>query len=181
MQLYRRSRCIGFIRKLPAGCHMADDVRKVLKPDAEPGAPCVVGEPAPQDAAQEALRMSDERFTVLVESISDYAIFILDPMGRVLTWNTGARRIKGYLPDQIIGRHFSVFYTEEARQNGWPEYELKTARQEGRFEDEGWRVRSDVHNCWASWRRTWPTPSSASVAGSPGCSTIRFNSPWSPR
>src|SRR5690349_24532896 len=90
-----------------------------------------------------ALRESEDRFRLLVEQVQDYAIFMLDPEGRVVTWNAGAERLKGYRADEIIGRHFSRFYPEEAVGRGWPDHELEVARREGRFEDEGWRVRKD--------------------------------------
>src|SRR5688500_7659359 len=86
----------------------------------------------------------------LVEQAKDYAVFVLDPAGNIATWNLGAERIKGYAPDDIIGKHFSVFYTREAVDAGWPAHELKAAAAEGRFEDEGWRVRKDGSRFWAS-------------------------------
>jgi PAS domain S-box-containing protein len=94
------------------------------------------------------LRQTDERFRLLVESVRDYAIFMLDPQGRVLTWNAGAERIKGYRAEEIIGRHFSTFYPPEA--GDFPAHELKVAAAEGRFEDEGWRVRKDGSRFWAN-------------------------------
>ena len=101
-------------------------------------------------AAEQAQRAQAERFRVLVESVSDYAIFMLDPRGNVETWNTGAQRIKGYRPEEIIGRHFSVFYPPEDIAAGKCEMELEVAGREGRFEDEGWRVRSDGSRFWAN-------------------------------
>lgn len=86
----------------------------------------------------------------MVESVRDYAIFLLDSEGRVTTWNQGAQRIKGYTFDEIRGRHFSVFYPPEDIESGKPDYELKVAAQEGRFEDEGWRVRKDGSRFWAN-------------------------------
>jgi PAS domain S-box-containing protein len=80
---------------------------------------------------------------LLVDSTTDYAIFLLDPQGYVASWNVGAQRIKGYTAPEIVGRHFSVFYTEESVQRGWPTHELAEAMRVGRFEDEGWRVRKD--------------------------------------
>jgi len=91
----------------------------------------------------------DSNFRLLVESVKDYAIFMLDPDGRVVTWNEGAQHIKGYRPDEIIGKHFSHFYTVEARERGWPNYELQVAAAEGKFIDEGWRVRKDGTTFWA--------------------------------
>jgi PAS domain S-box-containing protein len=96
------------------------------------------------------LRHSEERFRVLVESVKDYAIFMLDPEGRVSTWNAGAERIKGYTESEIIGKHFSVFYPAKDVQAGKPDRGLKAAAEEGRFEDEGWRVRKDGSRFWAS-------------------------------
>ncbi|MFL5618901.1 MAG: PAS domain-containing sensor histidine kinase [Gemmatimonadaceae bacterium] len=89
-------------------------------------------------------------YQLVVESVRDYAIFVLDPEGRVCSWNEGARRIKGYEAQEILGRHFSVFYPEETRSAGFPDYELEVARAEGRFEDEGWRVRKDGTQFWAN-------------------------------
>src|SRR5690349_16114619 len=95
--------------------------------------------------------MIDSRlYELVVEQTKDYAVFVLDPQGRVMTWNLGAQRIKGYTPDEIIGRHFSAFYTRPAIESGWREYELKVATAEGRFEDEGWRVRKDGSRFWAN-------------------------------
>src|SRR5262245_22518104 len=89
------------------------------------------------------LRLSREKYRMLVEGVQDYAIFMLDPDGRVASWNAGARRIKGYEASEIVGGHFSVFYPREAVERGWPEHELSVARRIGRFEDEGWRIRKD--------------------------------------
>ena len=95
------------------------------------------------------LRHSDEVFRLLVESVKDYAIFLLDPEGRVATWNEGAERIKGYKAEEIIGEHFSRFYPLEARESKWPERELEMAARDGRFVDEGLRVRKDGSTFWA--------------------------------
>jgi PAS domain S-box-containing protein len=92
----------------------------------------------------------DEVFRLLVEGIRDYAIFVLDPNGLVVTWNPGAQAMKGYARDEIVGRHFSKFYPPEAVQSGWPTRELSIADKEGRFTDEGWRVRKDGSVFWAS-------------------------------
>jgi PAS domain S-box-containing protein len=99
---------------------------------------------------EEKLRLSEERFRLLVEGVRDYAIFMLDPQGRVATWNTGAMRLKGYAANEIIGLHFSRFYPEEAIERDWPAEELRRASAEGRLEDEGWRVRKDGTRFWAN-------------------------------
>jgi PAS domain S-box-containing protein len=93
---------------------------------------------------------SEEIFRLLVESVQDYGIFMLDPEGRVANWNLGAERIKGWTANEIVGQHFSVFYPQEALDHGWPDHELSVARREGRFEDEGWRVRKDGTQFWAN-------------------------------
>ena len=99
---------------------------------------------------EEELRASEERVRLLVESVRDYAIFMLDPDGIVQSWNAGAQAIKGYRPEEIIGRHFRAFYTPEDQAAGKPELELETARAQGRVEDEGWRVRKDGSLFWAN-------------------------------
>jgi formate hydrogenlyase transcriptional activator len=100
--------------------------------------------------AETALRRSEERFRLLVEGARDYAIFMLDPEGKVATWNSGAERIKGYGAEEILGRHFSIFYPQESVQRGKPQHELEIAAAEGRFEDEGWRIRKDSSRFWAN-------------------------------
>ncbi len=95
-------------------------------------------------------RLGDRAFERLVQSVVDYAIYMLDLDGRVATWNAGAHRIKGYSADEIIGQHFSRFYTEEDRDAGIPERALKTAAETGRFAAEGWRMRKDGSRFWAS-------------------------------
>ena len=101
-------------------------------------------------AAGGALAESVGLYQLLVESVQDYAIFVLDPTGRVMSWNPGAQRIKGYTADQIIGHHFSDFYPPEDMAAGKPAWELEVAEREGRVEDEGWRVRSDGTRFWAN-------------------------------
>ena len=101
-------------------------------------------------SSAETLRQSEERFRLLVESVRDYAIFMLDPQGYVLTWNAGAERFKGYRADEIIGSHFSRFYPPEALARDLPAEELETASRVGSFEDEGWRVRKDGSLFWAN-------------------------------
>ncbi|MET0250909.1 MAG: PAS domain S-box protein, partial [Novosphingobium sp.] len=100
--------------------------------------------------AEEALRRSEERFRLLVQSVTDYAIYMLDPDGLVTSWNAGAERFKGYRAEEIIGRHFSQFYLDEDRAAGVPARALATALNEGRFEAEGWRRRKDGTRFWAS-------------------------------
>jgi PAS domain S-box-containing protein len=101
-------------------------------------------------AAQQALLEAEQRFRILVEGVTDYAIFMLDPEGRVTNWNAGAQRIKGYAPEEIIGEHFSRFYTPEERDAGIPAQALQTARETGRWEAEAWRVRKDGSRFWAN-------------------------------
>jgi PAS domain S-box-containing protein len=109
----------------------------------------VVRDISERRASEKALRESQEQFRLLVQGVTDYAIYLLDAEGYVSNWNPGAQRIKGYLPDEIIGRHFSRFYTEEDRARNVPARALETARTEGRFEKEGWRVRKDGSRFWA--------------------------------
>jgi PAS domain S-box-containing protein len=101
-------------------------------------------------AAEQAVRESEERFQLLMASVKDYAIYRLDPEGRVTTWNAGAENIKGYTAEEIIGKHFSIFYPPEERGGDKPQRELDTARREGEYEEEGWRVRKDGSRFWAS-------------------------------
>jgi PAS domain S-box-containing protein len=103
-----------------------------------------------QHHAESVLRESEEHFAELVASVRDYAVFLLDPQGTVLTWNLGAERIKGYRPEEIIGRHFSIFYPKDALASGWPAHELAVASATGRFEEEGWRIRNDGSRFWAN-------------------------------
>jgi PAS domain S-box-containing protein len=98
-----------------------------------------------QELASSTLQLeeSERRFRILVEGVNDYAIFMLDPTGNVISWNPGAQRIKGYTREEIVGQHFSRFYTEEDRSQGVPHKALETARATGKFEAEGWGVRKD--------------------------------------
>ncbi|WP_227820389.1 hybrid sensor histidine kinase/response regulator [Ramlibacter tataouinensis] len=99
--------------------------------------------------AQEALRQSEERFRILVQGVTDYAIYMLSPEGEITNWNAGARRIKGYAEHEVVGTNFSRFYTEEDRATGLPQRALAQAAEKGRFEAEGWRVRKDGSRFWA--------------------------------
>ncbi len=92
----------------------------------------------------------EERLQLLIEAVVDYGIFVLDPSGHVVSWNAGAQKLKGYTRDEIVGRHFSVFYPPEDVQRGWPQEELRRALASGRFEDEGWRLRQDGSRFWAN-------------------------------
>jgi len=113
-----------------------------LRPEADSA-----GVRPPEELAPQA---ADANFRMLVDGIDNYAIFMLDPNGHVVTWNTGAAKIKGYAAHEIVGSHFSVFYTDEAVARGWPAYELEEAAAHGRFEDDGWRVRQDGSVFWAN-------------------------------
>jgi len=101
-------------------------------------------------AAQDALRESERQFRLLIAGVTDYALFMLDPNGIITSWNVGAERIKGYTAEEVIGHHFSRFYTERDRAAGLPIRALQTAMTEGRFESEGWRVRKDGTIFWAN-------------------------------
>ena len=95
-------------------------------------------EPVPERSSN-----SEQQLQLLVEGVREYAIFLLDPQGRVATWNQGAQRIQGYSFNEIRGKHFAIFYPPEDVERGKPDYELRVAAEEGRFEDEGWRLRKD--------------------------------------
>lgn len=103
-----------------------------------------------ESGTRRPMNQSDEIFRLLVDSVKDYAIFLLDPSGIVATWNQGAERIKGYRANEIIGKHFSCFYPRNAVESKWPDRELELALKEGRFTDEGPRVRKDGSTFWAS-------------------------------
>jgi PAS domain S-box-containing protein len=103
-----------------------------------------------QRSAEEALRQSEERFRLLVEAVQDYAIFMLDPDGVVVSWNAGAQRIQGYTATEAIGQHFRVFYPQDKQEIRHPEHELELAIANGHYEEEGWRVRKDGTMYWAS-------------------------------
>ena len=107
------------------------------------------GSPETRNGAQARARAAEQRFQIVVESIRDYAIFMLDPSGHIATWNEGARLIKGYLQEEVIGKHMSILYTPEDLASGRPRALLDLALAEGRVEDEGWRVRKDGRRFWA--------------------------------
>ena len=102
------------------------------------------------DSAAPSGFIGDELFRLLVENVRDYAIYMLDPDGIVASWNAGAQHIKGYTREEVVGRHFSMFYTPDAIARRWPQHELAIAREQGRFEDEGWRLRKDGTTFWAN-------------------------------
>ena len=102
-----------------------------------------------QRRAEATLRRAEQRFRLLVETVQDYAIFMLDPFGHVASWNLGAQRTKGYTAEEIIGQHFRVFYPEAQQLEKHPEHELELARRDGRYEEEGWRIRKDGSQFWA--------------------------------
>jgi PAS domain S-box-containing protein len=101
-------------------------------------------------AAEEVLKRSEEQFRLLIQGVTDYAIYMLDPQGNVSSWNSGAKRIKGYEPEEIIGQHFSSFYTDEDKAQDLPQKALEIAARDGRFEKEGWRLRKDGTRFWAN-------------------------------
>jgi PAS domain S-box-containing protein len=100
--------------------------------------------------ASEALRQSEERLRLMIDVVRDYAIFMLDQTGHVVSWNVGAERLKGYRASDILGKHFSIFYSDDDRRRAHPEEELRRAKAEGRYEEEGWRVRKDGSRFWAN-------------------------------
>lgn len=116
-------------------------------PDAGPSRPVPDAPRTPERAAR---RAGEEHFRLLVESVTDYAIFVLDPGGHIASWNRGAERIKGWREDDILGQHFSRFYTPEDQARNHPANELKLAVQNGTYSEEGWRVRQDGSRFWAS-------------------------------
>ena len=125
-------------------------------PDSPPSAadvpPGHAGPPsgAPASISELLAAGNDEAYRRLVEGIRDYAVFFLTPDGHIASWNAGAQAIKGYAAHEIIGRHFSTFYTEDALARGWPAEELRRAAADGRLEDEGWRLRKDGSRFWAN-------------------------------
>ena len=158
--LVRRAHELGasaFWEKPPSFDTLAEDLLDVLGgADAaargeRPAAPADPGEPG-EPAAFEAGRIADEEtpFRLLVDNVEDYAIFMLSPAGEVASWNAGAQRTSGYRAEEILGRHFRVFYPPEQQRARHPEHELEVALREGRYEEEGWRVRQDGSRFWAT-------------------------------
>ena len=121
--------------------------------------------PIDHERAHSTLAEGSELFRLVIETIRDYAIFVLDPDGIVLTWNAGAQVVKGYTKEEIVGKHFSVFYPPESIASQWPQRELTLAEKEGRFADEGWRVRKDGSSFWASVIITALRDSTGKLAG----------------
>ena len=109
--------------------------------------------------------VANDRVRLLVDSVLDYGIFMLDPDGRIVTWNLGAERLKGYSASEVIGQHFSIFYPEEARARRCPDEELRRAAVDGRYEEEGWRLRKDGSRFWASVVITALHDESGAIAG----------------
>jgi PAS domain S-box-containing protein len=118
--------------------------------DGIDGLAVMVGNVADSPTVDHRLADNDHQFRILVEGVTDYAIYLLDPEGNIANWNLGGERIKGYRTDEIIGQHFSRFYTEEDRANGEPGRALAIAARDGRYEQEGWRVRKDGTRFWAN-------------------------------
>jgi len=123
---------------------LRDDVGKLI------GFAKVTRDLTERRAAEEELRLNEERFRLIVQTVRDYAIFMLDPSGYIATWNAGAERINGYEANEVIGKHFSIFYPPEDREWDKPAWELREATRDGRFEDEGVRVRKDGSRFWAN-------------------------------
>jgi PAS domain S-box-containing protein len=131
---------------------MGDNARKQERRDGVPASADARGQAAPiaQTRLATTIEQGGRIYQLMVEAVRDYAIFMLDPNGYVASWNTGAERIKGYSAAEIIGQHFSVFYPQEAVASGHPAHELEIAVAEGRFEEEGWRVKKDGGQFWAN-------------------------------
>jgi len=122
--------------------------RRPKSPDPNGGSTPIT--PIAKSGLADAVKHGGRIYQMMVDSVRDYAIFMLDPAGYISSWNQGAERIKGYTADEIIGRHFSVFYTDEANAIGHPQHELEIATKVGRFEEEGWRIRKDGSMFWAN-------------------------------
>jgi PAS domain S-box-containing protein len=132
--------------------HCVDDMTELIRLEQQGAEQREANEElrAERRQAEGRLLESDERFRLLVDRVKDYAIFLLDPQGRLASWNIGAERIHGYRAEEIVGKHFSCFFSAEAAAQGRPDRELEVAQTDGRFEDEGWRVRKDGSRFWAN-------------------------------
>lgn len=128
----------------------ADILISPVETEAGRVALCVVRDISERMKAEEALREAEERLRLVVESVKDYAIIMLDPSGRIASWNTGVEAISGYSSEEIVGQHCSLLYTQEEVESGKPEQELAIAAAQGRFEHEGWRLRKDGSRFWAN-------------------------------
>jgi PAS domain S-box-containing protein len=120
------------------------------KPPETPNGGSTPITPIAKSGLADAIKHGGSIYQMMVEAVQDYAIFMLDPAGYIASWNSGAQRIKGYTADEIIGRHFSVFYTDAANAIAHPQHELDVASRVGKFEEEGWRVRKDGSMFWAN-------------------------------
>jgi PAS domain S-box-containing protein len=130
---------------------IADSGAPILDSEGRPrGAVLVFRDITAERAADEALRQSEEKLRSMIASVRDYAFYMLDPSGTVVSWNPGAEQIKGYRAEEIVGQPFSRFFTPEAQAQGKPAKELERAAKEGRFEEEGWRIRKDGSRFWAN-------------------------------
>ena len=144
-ELAARARALGAVDFIEKSLPITELHPRVKAAAAQPAPPML-----PDTDHAGSIQVDDEQFRLLVESVSDYAIFMVDTDGRVVTWNRGAETLKGYTADEIIGQHVRVFYAPEAQAELHPERSLETAKQGGRYEEEGWRVRKDGSRFWAN-------------------------------
>ena len=126
-----------------------DFTASIINYDGEPAGLGTAFDITERKKTEEALKESEDRFRLLIENVTDYEIFMLDQSGHIVVWNVGAELSKGYRPDEVIGKHHSIFFTDEDVKRGLPEFELKMASEKSAFEDEGWRVRKDGSLFWA--------------------------------
>ena len=169
-QAHPRTRQMGAAMNLFAqrkdGSEFPVDI--MLKPTETPDGPVVlsfVRDITEQRAAAEALRNNDQQLRSIIEAVGDYAIYLLDPEGHVVTWNPGGERIKGYTPDEIVGQHFSRFFTQEDIERGRPAELLRIASERGRIEEQAWRIRKDGSRFWADVTITATHDSSGRTTG----------------
>ena len=142
-----------------------DIMLKPMQTDSGPAVVSFIRDVSEQRDAQENLRQNDLRLRSILESIGDYAIYLMDPEGHIMTWSPGAQRMKGYVADEILGLHFSRFFTQEDQGSGHPAELLRRAALHGRVEEEGWRVRKDGSRFWANVVLTAIKDSSGAVTG----------------